>query len=130
MINQLQNTRDHIDQELHRNYPNHRNWFHLIHQGISYHFYIDNIENRRIPAQIDIDVSVRIVRDEIFELEIEPEHHVTSFAIPNGQLAARVQNFEVTFELENMPSVQYIYKHWLHHGDIRPQFANVLVILE
>lgn len=130
MLEQLQRARDHIDQSILENYPNHSNWFHTIHRGISYHFYMHDTENLPFPAWLDIDVSVRIVRDELFESEVEDHTPAVHFRIPNGDLAARVQEFRMNFDLENMPSVVRIYKHWLHHGFNQPQFANVLVILQ
>ena len=130
MLEQLQRAREHIERSISEHFPNHVNWFHLIHRGISYHFYMHNVENLPVPARLDYEVSVRIVRDELFESEIEDHTPSTTFRIPNGDLAARVQEFNINFELENMPSVVRIYKHWLHHGFEHPQFANVLVILE
>ena len=130
MVARLQDARDYIDNQLARNFPNHRNWFHLIHRGISYHFYIANIENHPIPEQLDVDVSVRIVRDELFDIELDDQHPNVLFNIPNGETAARVQTFDVNFELENIPAVRRIYKHWLHFGHEHPQFANVIIVLE
>ena len=130
MRNQLQAAMDFIDTQLTQNFPNHSNWFHLIHRGISYHFYIADAENQPIPEQLDIDVSVRIVRDELFEIELEDQHPNVHCNIQIGEIAARVQTFNVNFELENMPAVRRIYKHWLHFGHEHPQFANVIIILE
>ena len=130
MENQLQEARNFIENQLAQGFPNHSNWFHLIHRGISYHFYIANAANQPIPEQLDIDVSVRIIRDELFEIELEDQHPNVRFNIPNGETAARVQIFDVNFELENIPAVHRIYKHWLHFGHEHPQFANVIIILE
>ena len=130
MAAQLQEARNYIENQLAQEFPNHSNWFHLILGGISYHFYIANAENQPIPAQLDIDVSVRIVRDEIFEIELDDQHPNVRFNIPNGDTAARVQTFNVNFDLENMPAVYRIYKHWLHFGYEHPQFANTIIILE
>ena len=129
MAAQLQEARDYIDNQMARDFPNHRNWFHLIHRGISYHFYIDNVENQPDPAHLDVQVSVRIVRDELFDIELDDHHPNVRFNIPNGETAARVQTFDVQFELENIPAVQRIYKHWLHFGHEHPQFANVIIVL-
>lgn len=130
MLEQLQRARDHIDRSILEHFPNHTNWFHLIHRGISYHFYLHNVDNIPVPARLDIAVSVRIVRDELFESEVEDHTPSEHFRIPNGDLAARVQEFHISFELENMPSVVRVYKHWLHHGLDHPQFANVIIILQ
>ena len=131
MAAQLQAARDFIfENQLAHDFPNHRNWFHLIHRGISYHFYIADVENQPIPEQLDIDVSVRIVRDELFDIELDDQHPHVRFNIHNGETAASVQIFQVNFELENMPAVQRVYKHWLYFGHEHPQFANVIIILE
>lgn len=127
---QLQAARTYIENQMAQDSPNHNNWFHLRHRGISYNFYIANVENQVIPAQLDIDVSVRIVRDELFDIELDIQHLDVPFSIHNGDIAARVQTFDVNFELENMPAVRRIYKHWLHFGHVHPQFANVIIILE
>lgn len=130
MMEQIQQSRNHIRDIFDQRYPNHRQWFHLTHRGTCYNFYINDIENRQLPQQIDWEVSVRIIRDELFDLETEHPNQGVIFAIPNGDTAARVQTFEVNLELENVPSAVCIHKHWLYYGHEHPQFSNVVVILE
>ena len=128
MAEQIQLSRDFIDNEIAQFYPAHINWFHMAHQGIFYHFYAQG-PNIRPPRQIDADVSVRIVRDELFNIELEGQDRLVRFLTHNDELAARIQVFNVELELENMPAAVRIYKHWLYFGHNQPQFANVIVIL-
>ena len=128
MDEQIQLSRDFIDNEIAQFYPAHLNWFHMAHRGIFYHFYALG-PNLRPPRNIDADVSVRIVRDELWNIEVEGQDRLVQFFTPNNELAARIQVFNVDLELENMPAVTRIYKHWLHFGHNNPQFANVLIIL-
>ena len=130
MAAQIQLSRDFIDNEITQLFPNHSNWFHVSHHGIFYHFYRAHAENLRPPEFIDIDVSVRIIRDELFEIEVLGQDNLVQFTIPNGEIAARVQVFNRIIELENIPSTVRIYKHWHHFGQRHPQFANVLIVLE
>ena len=129
MDEQIQLSRNFIDNEIAQFYPAHNNWFHMAHRGIFYHFYARG-PNLRPPRNIDADVSVRIVRDELFNIELEGQDRLVQFLTPNNELAARIQVFNVDLELENMPAAVRIYKHWLHFGHQHPQFANVLIILE
>lgn len=126
MAEQIQLSRDFIDNEIAQFYPAHINWFHMAHRGIFYHFYAQG-PNLRPPRNIDADVSVRIVRDELFE--IEGHDRLVQFFTPNNELASRIQVFNVDLELENMPAVNRIYQHWLHFGHEHPQFVNVILIL-
>ena len=128
MAEQIQLSRDFIDNEIEQFYPAHINWFHMAHRGIFYHFYARG-PNPRPPRRLDADVSVRIVRDELFDIEVEGQDRLVQFWTPDNEIAARIQVFNVDLELENMPAVVRIYKHWLHFGHNHPQFANVLIIL-
>ena len=129
MAEQIQLSRDYIDNEIAQLYPAHINWFHMAHRGIFYHFYARNHNNLQPPVQIDADVSVRIVRDELFDIEMDGQDALAEFFGHNNEIAARIQVFNVDLELENMPAVVRIYKHWLYFGHRHPQFANVIIIL-
>ena len=128
MNNQIELSRNYIDGEIRRLYPHHSNWFHLVHRGNFYHFYIGHVENRQPPARDDIDISVRNVEDFLFETEGQDQ--LLTFHIRDGQIAARIQIFNQNIELENMPQVVRTYRHLLHYGWRLPQFANILVILD
>ena len=128
MENQIDFSRNYIDGEIRRLFPNHSNWFHLVHRGNFYHFYIAHVENRQPPHRFDIDISVRNVEDFLFEAEGQDQ--LLTYHIADGQLAARIQIFVQNIELENMPQVVRIYRHFLHYGWYHPQFANILIILD
>ena len=100
----------------------------MAHQGIFYHFYAQR-NNPRPPARIDADVSVRIVRDELFELELNGQDRLVQFIAHENEIAAQIQVFNVELELENMPRAVRIYKQWLYFGHEHPQFANVFIML-
>ena len=76
-----------------------------------------------------MDLAVREVRDELFEIEHLGQDDLREFPMPDGSLAARVQVFNMNLDLEGMPPVIRVYKHWLHYGFEHAQFANVLVVL-
>ena len=128
MAEQIQLSRDFIDHEIAQFFPAHFNWFHMNHRGLFYHFYAHG-NNLRPPAQIDANVSVRIVRDELFDIEINGPDRLVQFTGHDNEIAARVQVFNVELELENMPAAVRIYKHLLYYGHEHPQFANVFIIL-
>ena len=127
MLANIENSREFIDHDIARRFPNHENWFHVNHRGLHYHFYYNQMDIR--PTQLQIDLAVREIRDELFDIENEGQDELREFRLPDGSLAARVQVFDIDIDLEDMPAVTRIYKHWLHYGFERPQFANVLVVL-
>ena len=129
MQEQIQRSRDFIDTELERRFPNHINWFHVNFQGLHYHFYTNRNRAER-PARLTIDFAVREVRDELFHLELDRQDQLQEYFMPDGTLAARIQVFNMRIELEDMPPVQVIYRHLLHFGHRQPQFANIIVVLE
>ena len=128
MQEQIQRSRDYIDRELARQFPNHINWFHVVHRGNNYHFYAFRRNDR--PTSLTVDLAVREVRDELFEIQHEGQDASIEFVMPDGFLAARVQIFRRRLELENLPAVQLIYNHLLYFGYEQPQFCNVIVVLE
>ena len=127
MLAGIENSREFIDTDIARRSPGHVNWFHINHQGIHYHFYNRNNDNR--PTRLQIDMAVREIRDVLFDIQHEGQDELREFTMPDGSLAARVQIFNIEIDLEGMPPVSRIYKHWLHYGFDHPQFANVLIIL-
>ena len=133
MLALIEQSREFIDRDITLNYPNHLNWVHLNHQGLHYHFYARNnfqLINNQLPQRVILDLAVRQVRDEIFLLQHDGQDELREFRMPDGSLAARVQIFDLNIDLEEMPPIVRIYKHWLHFGFEQPQFANVLSILE
>ena len=130
MQEQVVLSRRFLDNEIERLYPGHTNWVHILHRGNMYHFYRNNAENLAPPERLDLAVSVRIIRDFLFELEPDQQDHLVNFELLNGEIAARIQIHRVNIELENMPRAVRIYQHWLHFGFEHPQFNNNLIILE
>ena len=126
MLANIENSREFIDNDIASRFPNHVNWFHVNHRGLHYHFYNNNGD---LPTPIQMDLAVRDVRDELFEIEHEGQTELREFPMPDGSLAARVQIFDINIILEGMPPVSRIYKHWLHYGFEHAQFANVIVVL-
>ena len=129
MAGQIELSRQYIENEIRRDFPNHNDWFHITHRGIQYNFYIANIENVPVPVHLDIDASVRILGDELLAIENEGQDALLQFFISDGDTAARIQIFNVEWELVSMPRTRRIYKHWLFYGNRHPQFAVVYVIL-
>ena len=127
MVANIENSREFIDMDIARLFPNHINWFHVNFQGLHYHFYSSNNDNR--PTRLQISLAVREVRDELFEIEHVQQDELRVFSMPDGSISARVQIFNLNIDLEGMPPVTRVYKHWLYYGWDHPQFANVLVVL-
>ena len=130
MQEQVVLSRRFMDNEIARLYPGHTSWVHILHRGNMYHFYRNNAENIAPPEQIDLAVSVRIIRDELFELDPDQQDQLVEFALNNGEIAARIQIHITDIDLENMPRAIRIYQHWLYFGFEHPQFNNNLIILE
>ena len=74
-------------------------------------------------------MAVREIRDELFEIQHEGQDHLAQFVMPDGSIASTVQTFNIEIELEGMPQVTRIYKHWLWFGHPHPQFANIFIML-
>ena len=129
MMDQINNSRVYIDNDLNRLYPGHINWFHIVYRGNNYHFYAsrDHQENR--PSRLTINLAANQVHNELFEIQHEGQDNHIQFFMPDGFLAARIQIFDLELDLENMPNVTRIYNHLLYYGYEQPQFCNVMVIL-
>ena len=126
VLDQMQNARDFVTQDIDRRYPNVVNIVHANHRGLNYHFY--GPRNLPRPSHITVDLAVRSVRD-----EIEPfDHHDQAFhfRIPDGSIAASVTIFESGIDLENFGRTVRIYCTWLYFGALHPQHCNVMVVLE
>ena len=130
MDEQVELSRQYIVNELDRMYPGVNSWVHTGHRGSRYIFFRAQAENIAPPSQLDIEVSIRIIRDFLFELEPNQQDHLVEFGLVNRELAARIQIHVTDIELENMPRARRIYQHWLHYGWEHPQFNNVLIVLE
>ena len=130
MQEQVELSRRFIDNEIERLFPGHSNWVHILHRGNMYHFYRNNAENVELPLRLDLEVSVRIIRDFLFELEPDQQDQLAEFSLLNGEMAARVQVHITDIDLENMPRAIRIFQHWLHFGFEHPQFNNNIIVLE
>ena len=103
---------------------------HAEHRGDFYHFYARDFENRPIPSHRDVDRAVRLLRNLLFDIEDQGQDELALFQIENDEIAAKIQVFIREVELENMPNVVRIYKHWLYFGHTHAQFANILIVLD
>ena len=124
-INQMQNARDFVTEDIERRFPEAVNIVHANHRGLNYHFY--GPRNIPRPSHLTVDLAVRAVR-----MELEPfDHHDQAFHFrrPDGGLAASVTILEVDIELENFARTTRVYCTWLYMGQLNPQFANIMVVL-
>ena len=112
MQEQVELSRRYVDNEIERLFPGHSSWVHIPHRGNMYHFYRHNGNDIAFPRQIDLEVSVRIIRDELFELEPDQQDQLVEFGLANGDIAARVQVHLTDIDLENMPRAIRIFQHW------------------
>ena len=129
MEEQVNLSRVFIDNELVRLYPNHVNWFHMHYRGDYYHFYVHRNQQANRPPRLTMNLAVNAVHNELFEIQEEGQDVLMQYFMPDGSLAARIQMFQMNLDLENMPNVQRIYKHWLFYGFEHPQISNTMVIL-
>ena len=114
MTRLVEQSRTFIDNELDQHFPDHINRFHIIHQGLNYQFYFNRNHNYRDPSTVTINMAVRQLRDEIFEIQHDGQDYLAQFVMPDGYFAATVKTFIVNIDLEDMPSVTRIYKQYLY----------------
>ena len=133
-IRQIHNEANaHFDRILLREFPDHRHHCHIMHRGITYEFHNHRtvISGAPIPNG-SIDMSARIIRDDLFERDDDVQDQLYQFHLRDGSLAVKLQVFNLNppLGLEDLPPATRIFRRFYYYRSEHPIHATVTVVTQ
>ena len=122
----------HFTQLLRRDFPDHRDHFHIMHRGITYEFVSHRSVLGTPLGNRSADMSARIVRDIIDEWDEDTENQHFQFHLRNGDLAVRTEIFRLDEPegLQDLPAATRLYRRLYYYSSDQPIHATVTVITQ
>lgn len=117
---------------LQRDFPDHSDHCHIMHRGITYNFYSHRtVVNAPLPDRA-VDLSARVVRDDLFERDDDAQDQLFQFHLPDGSLAVKIQVFQLTepLGLVDLPPATRIFRTFYYYRSEHPVHATVTVVTQ
>lgn len=121
-----------LENSLRRQYPDHMDHCHLMHGGITYNFYSHRSVVNTPLQNRSADLSVRIIRDDLFDRDDDVQDQLFRFHLRDGSLAVKIQVFNITepLGLVDMPAAIRLYRTFYYYRSEHPIHATVTVVTQ
>ena len=123
----------HLAQIIRRDFPDHQDFCHLMHRGITYEYKAHRtVVNAPNPSNGAVNMSTREIRDDLFERDEGSEDQHYQFHLRDGSLAATIDVFilEPPLGLVDLPPAIRLFRTSYYYRSERPLHATVTVLLQ